>query len=94
MLRIHIHTDKVTGKIGKNIYDYFSANQGFLYQQNTWRDVLVAALTLHIFHRHSDSIRMANIAQTKCAPGHDPHRGRSDTVDPHLPCIRNVYAPP
>jgi alpha-L-arabinofuranosidase len=34
-----------------------------LYQQNTLRDALVAAVTLNIFHRHSDRVRMANIAQ-------------------------------
>ena len=38
-------------------------NPGFLYQQNTMRDALVAAVTLHIFHRHSDRVRMANLAQ-------------------------------
>lgn len=36
---------------------------GFLFQQNTLRDALVAALTLNIFHRHTDRVRMANIAQ-------------------------------
>ncbi|MBN1274446.1 MAG: alpha-N-arabinofuranosidase [Candidatus Aminicenantes bacterium] len=39
-------------------------NPGFLYQQNTLRDALVAGLTLNIFNRHCDRIRMANIAQT------------------------------
>ena len=39
-------------------------NPGFLYQQNTMRDALVAALTLNIFNKHSDRIKMANIAQT------------------------------
>lgn len=39
-------------------------NPGFLYQQNTMRDALVAALTLHIFHDHCDRVQMANIAQT------------------------------
>lgn len=38
-------------------------NPGFLYQQNTMRDAMVAALTLNIFNRHSDRIVMANIAQ-------------------------------
>ena len=38
-------------------------NPGFLYQQNTMRDALVAALTLNIFNRHSDRVVMANIAQ-------------------------------
>ena len=37
---------------------------GFLYQQNTLRDALVAALNFHIFHKHADRITMANIAQT------------------------------
>ncbi|MCX7046199.1 MAG: alpha-N-arabinofuranosidase [Candidatus Sumerlaeota bacterium] len=39
-------------------------NPGFLYQQNTLRDALVAALNFHIFHRHADRVTMANIAQT------------------------------
>ncbi|WP_274365420.1 alpha-N-arabinofuranosidase [Paenibacillus thermotolerans] len=38
-------------------------NPGFLYQQNTIRDALVAGITLHIFHKHCDRVRMANIAQ-------------------------------
>ncbi|MCC5895723.1 MAG: alpha-N-arabinofuranosidase [Alkalibacterium sp.] len=38
-------------------------NPGFLYQQNTIRDAMVASLTLNIFHRHADRVRMANIAQ-------------------------------
>lgn len=38
-------------------------NPGFLYQQNTLRDALVAALSLDVFHRHADRVRMANIAQ-------------------------------
>jgi alpha-N-arabinofuranosidase len=37
---------------------------GFLYQQNSLRDALVAALNFHIFHRHADRVVMANIAQT------------------------------
>ena len=37
--------------------------RGHLYQQNTMRDAFVAALTLNIFHRHVDRIKMANIAQ-------------------------------
>ena len=38
-------------------------NPGFLYQQSTMRDALVAALTLNIFNKHSDRVRMACIAQ-------------------------------
>jgi alpha-N-arabinofuranosidase len=39
-------------------------NPGFLYQQNTLRDALVAAVSLDIFNRHADRVRMANVAQT------------------------------
>ncbi len=38
-------------------------NPGFLYQQNTMRDAMVAALNLNIFNRRCDRIDMANIAQ-------------------------------
>ncbi len=37
--------------------------RGHLYQQNSMRDAMVAALTLNVFQRHTDRIRMANIAQ-------------------------------
>lgn len=39
------------------------SNPGFLRQQNSLRDALVAALSLDIFERHADRVRMANIAQ-------------------------------
>jgi alpha-N-arabinofuranosidase len=39
-------------------------NPGFLYQQNSLRDALIAGSTLNIFNNHSDRIRMANLAQT------------------------------
>ncbi len=38
-------------------------NPGFLYQQNTMRDAVVAAYTLDIFNSHADRIVMANLAQ-------------------------------
>ena len=38
-------------------------NPGFLYQQNTMRDALVAAVSLNIFNNHCDTVCMANIAQ-------------------------------
>jgi alpha-N-arabinofuranosidase len=38
-------------------------NPGFLYQQNAMRDAIVAGLTLNIFNKHCDKIRMANVAQ-------------------------------
>lgn len=39
-------------------------NPRFLYQQNSLRDALVAGITLNIFNRHADRVRMANLAQT------------------------------
>jgi len=39
-------------------------NPGFLYQQNTLRDALVAGLTLNIFNNHCARVQMANLAQT------------------------------
>ncbi len=39
-------------------------NPGFLYQQNTLRDALVAGLTLHAFNARAERVHMANIAQT------------------------------
>jgi alpha-N-arabinofuranosidase len=37
---------------------------GFLYQQSSIRDAVVAALNFNIFHRHTKRLHMANIAQT------------------------------
>ena len=39
-------------------------NPGFLYQQNSIRDAMVAGLSLDIMNNHADRIHMANIAQT------------------------------
>ncbi len=39
-------------------------NPGFLYQQNTMRDAVIAGVTLNIFNKHAKRIMMANIAQT------------------------------
>ena len=36
---------------------------GHLYQQNTMRDAFVAALTLNVFHKYTDRVKMTNIAQ-------------------------------
>jgi alpha-N-arabinofuranosidase len=38
-------------------------NPGFLYQQNTMRDAVLAGSTLNIFNNHADRVRMANLAQ-------------------------------
>ena len=36
---------------------------GHLYQQNALRDAFVAALSLNVFHKYTDRVKMANIAQ-------------------------------
>ena len=38
-------------------------NPGFLYQQNTMRDAVLAGATLNIFNRHAERVKMANLAQ-------------------------------
>ena len=38
-------------------------NPGFLYQQNSMRDAMVAGLSLNIFNKHCDRVHMTNIAQ-------------------------------
>lgn len=38
-------------------------NPGFLYQQNTMRDAIVAGMELNTFNRHSKRVVMANLAQ-------------------------------
>ncbi len=39
-------------------------NPGFLYQQNTIRDAMIAGVSLNIFNNHCERVRMANLAQT------------------------------
>ena len=39
-------------------------NPGFLFQQNSMRDAMIAGVTLNIFNNHCDRVRMANLAQT------------------------------
>ncbi|MFV8335007.1 alpha-N-arabinofuranosidase [Flavobacterium sp. RSP29] len=39
------------------------SNPGFLYQQNTMRDAVLAGATLDIFNNHADRVRVANLAQ-------------------------------
>ena len=39
-------------------------NPGFLYQQNTLRDAMVAGITLNILNQHCGRVHMANLAQT------------------------------
>ncbi|MXV50774.1 alpha-N-arabinofuranosidase [Pedobacter sp. HMF7647] len=39
-------------------------NPGFLYQQNSMRDALIAGTTLNIFNNHSDRVKVASLAQS------------------------------
>ena len=39
-------------------------NPGFLFQQNSLRDALIAGTTLNIFNNHADRVKMAALAQT------------------------------
>lgn len=39
-------------------------NPGFLYQQNSLRDALIAGTTLNIFNNHADRVKGANLAQS------------------------------
>ena len=46
-------------------YDVEAGTPGSgLYQQNSLRDAVAAAINLNIFNQHADRVRMANIAQT------------------------------
>lgn len=44
-------------------WDQEPGSRTALYQQNTMRDAFVAALTLNIFNKYSERVKMANIAQ-------------------------------
>ncbi len=58
-------------KIGMSIDEWGSwydvepgTNPGFLYQQNTMRDALIAGINLNIFNNHCDRVKLTCIAQT------------------------------
>ena len=59
--------DKHIGLIVDEWGDWFNVepgtNPGFLYQQNTLRDALVAGINLNIFNNYADRVKMTNIAQ-------------------------------
>jgi alpha-N-arabinofuranosidase len=64
----HYDPDRRVGMIVDEWGTWFDCepgtNPGFLSQQNTMRDALVAAVNLDIFNAHAERVRMANIAQT------------------------------
>ena len=59
--------EKKIGLIVDEWGDWFDpepgTNPAFLYQQNTLRDAMVAALNFDIFNKNCDRVKMANIAQ-------------------------------
>jgi len=70
-------------------------NPGFLYQQNSLRDALVAGINLNIFNQHCGRVRMANIAQTINVLQAVVSDGRwQDGADAHLPRLRDVQSAP
>ena len=65
--------------------------RGHLYQQNTLRDAFVAALTLDVFHKYTDRVVMANIAQMVNIAGDDFDRRQGRIiVDTDLSRFPNV----
>ncbi|HOK26320.1 MAG TPA: alpha-L-arabinofuranosidase C-terminal domain-containing protein [Bacteroidales bacterium] len=59
--------NKIKGLIVDEWGNWFNVepgtNPGFLYQQNTLRDAITAAIHLNIFNHHADRVKMANLAQ-------------------------------
>lgn len=58
---------KVIGLVIDEWGSWYAAEPGtnplFLYQQNTVRDAVLAAMTLNIFNKHADRVKLATIAQ-------------------------------
>jgi alpha-N-arabinofuranosidase len=58
-----INCELVIGEWG-NWHTFFQNEKSALWQQATMRDAITTALTLDIFHRHTDKIKLACVAQT------------------------------
>jgi alpha-N-arabinofuranosidase len=60
--------DKTKGLVVDEWGNWFrvepGSNPSFLYQQNTLRDAITAAIHLNIFNQHADRVKVANLAQT------------------------------
>jgi alpha-L-arabinofuranosidase len=68
-------------------------NPGYLVQQNSLRDAILAALNLNIFARHADRVKMANIAQMiNVLQAMIMTRGRDLVLTPTYHVFR-LYAP-
>ena len=69
--------------------------EGFLEQQNSLRDGILAALNLNIFARHADRVRMANIAQmVNVLQAMVLTRQREDGPDADVSRVQDVRAVP
>jgi alpha-N-arabinofuranosidase len=59
--------DKTKGLVVDEWGNWFNVepgtNPGFLYQQNTLRDAITAAIHLNIFNQHASRVKVANLAQ-------------------------------
>ena len=55
--------DRKTGLIIDEWGVLEGTNPGFLYQQNTMRDAILASINLNLFNLHSARVKMANLAQ-------------------------------
>jgi alpha-N-arabinofuranosidase len=70
-------------------------NPAFLFQQNTIRDAVTAASTLHIFHRHADRVRMSLVAQMVNVLQAMILTDKEKMLrTPHLLGVRDVQGPP
>ena len=68
---------------------------GHLYQQNTLRDAFVASLSFDIFHKYTDRLKMANIAQiVNVLQSMILTKGKRHGADSHLLCIQDVQCTP
>ena len=70
---------------------------GHLYQQNTMRDAFVAALTLNVFHKYTDRVKMTNIAQivnVLQSMIHDPDKRPENVAHADLLCFPDVQRAP
>jgi len=60
--------DKTKGLVVDEWGNWFNVepgtNKGFLYQQNSLRDAITAAIHLNIFNQNADRVKVANLAQT------------------------------
>ena len=71
------------------------SKEGFLVQQNSLRDAILASLNLNIFARHADRVRIAErCSNDQRAAGHDHHGQGEDGPDPDVSRFQDVRAFP